>query len=383
MAESSNGIIYAVAIAMYFLFTFMRFRRNHRHQPICPCFRRRNNNRGSIANGGRTTNNNADGDAAYREFLERTRISQQQESLEQRRSFILDNIVVQKMETILKSYSSDTKKTSELSKKSSNDEENTIDEHGEEDSISDTLERDTEGDVEMVVRMEEGIVESDDDSHDSDVNSHEEEDEGVNRQTENSDDGEEGITPDEEEGITPDEENNDTNNNDPADDQSDDEQNQQNDAQDSDSIARDREESNTNNNNETENVTETETETVTVTETTRPTLNDSVKSMFTSFKKSLRFGLTSPTTTEDPPEELICSICLTDFEDEQDVCTSKNIDCKHVFHLSCMMEWLMHHDECPLCRHDYLKDSSSSLDDTESNGLRRRNPNIPPFPVSI
>ena len=52
----------------------------------------------------------------------------------------------------------------------------------------------------------------------------------------------------------------------------------------------------------------------------------------------------------------VCPICLGEFEAGQEICSSKNLDCHHSFHLDCMLEWLMKHDECPLCRQDYLKE---------------------------
>lgn len=49
----------------------------------------------------------------------------------------------------------------------------------------------------------------------------------------------------------------------------------------------------------------------------------------------------------------ICCICLGEFRVGDKVCRSHN--CSHVFHLDgCMSEWLMNHDECPLCRSVYV-----------------------------
>lgn len=53
----------------------------------------------------------------------------------------------------------------------------------------------------------------------------------------------------------------------------------------------------------------------------------------------------------------LCPICLTDFAEGQEICYSSNKDCPHSFHLDCMVEWLMKHDDCPLCRQDYLKET--------------------------
>lgn len=42
-----------------------------------------------------------------------------------------------------------------------------------------------------------------------------------------------------------------------------------------------------------------------------------------------------------------CSICLVDFEDEDDFI---DLECKHVFHESCLKEWVVRKRDCPNCR---------------------------------
>ena len=49
-----------------------------------------------------------------------------------------------------------------------------------------------------------------------------------------------------------------------------------------------------------------------------------------------------------------CPICLEQYKDGDDVCWSKNKDCGHAFHFTCIKSWLMTHEDCPLCRADYL-----------------------------
>jgi hypothetical protein len=77
---------------------------------------------------------------------------------------------------------------------------------------------------------------------------------------------------------------------------------------------------------------------------------------------------------DDNVNDNTCSICLDEFKNDDDICTSKNnIHCPHVFHLECMMEWLMRHDECPLCRHDFLKldgDGNDGNDGDDSSNSR-------------
>ncbi len=50
-----------------------------------------------------------------------------------------------------------------------------------------------------------------------------------------------------------------------------------------------------------------------------------------------------------------CPICLEAYKGNEELCWSKNKKCKHAFHLDCMIEWLMVHDDCPLCRSNYLE----------------------------
>jgi hypothetical protein len=49
-----------------------------------------------------------------------------------------------------------------------------------------------------------------------------------------------------------------------------------------------------------------------------------------------------------------CAICLSHFKPHQLVCESNNLSCDHIFHQDCMMDWLMKHRRCPLCRELYL-----------------------------
>ena len=63
------------------------------------------------------------------------------------------------------------------------------------------------------------------------------------------------------------------------------------------------------------------------------------------------------TTTTTPGSSILreCAVCLEAFCDNDDICTSNNPDCPHVFHRSCMHSWLMRQEECPCCRRPYLQ----------------------------
>lgn len=42
-----------------------------------------------------------------------------------------------------------------------------------------------------------------------------------------------------------------------------------------------------------------------------------------------------------------CSICITELEDESFV---TRLECGHIFHMECIMEWGKYKAECPLCK---------------------------------
>ncbi|XP_055946355.1 E3 ubiquitin-protein ligase Arkadia-like isoform X2 [Argiope bruennichi] len=51
-----------------------------------------------------------------------------------------------------------------------------------------------------------------------------------------------------------------------------------------------------------------------------------------------------------------CTICLCEFEDDEDV---RRLPCMHLFHIECVDQWLTTNKRCPICRvdiEDHLKD---------------------------
>jgi len=54
-----------------------------------------------------------------------------------------------------------------------------------------------------------------------------------------------------------------------------------------------------------------------------------------------------------PPTES-CDICLANYERGEEVCSSLNPRCVHVFHKECIVEWLVKSDKCPVCRRNFL-----------------------------
>ena len=53
-------------------------------------------------------------------------------------------------------------------------------------------------------------------------------------------------------------------------------------------------------------------------------------------------------------EEQICSICLSEYKKNEEICYSRNPACPHMFHKECILEWIMHNNECPNCRQVFL-----------------------------
>ena len=70
---------------------------------------------------------------------------------------------------------------------------------------------------------------------------------------------------------------------------------------------------------------------------------------------------TSLTWTHDngPKREVpnLCCICLTDYQSGQEIAWSSNRSCRHVFHKSCLMPWLIKTQHCPVCRQSFLVSS--------------------------
>ncbi|RDX67996.1 putative E3 ubiquitin-protein ligase RHY1A, partial [Mucuna pruriens] len=46
-------------------------------------------------------------------------------------------------------------------------------------------------------------------------------------------------------------------------------------------------------------------------------------------------------------ERKVCSVCLEDFGQEQQV---MNLSCSHKYHSACLLPWLAAHPHCPYCR---------------------------------
>lgn len=81
---------------------------------------------------------------------------------------------------------------------------------------------------------------------------------------------------------------------------------------------------------------------------------------------------------DDETYKQICSICLKEYLMDEEIAWSNNSDCNHMFHLACIEEWLLRHDECPCCRQNYLGPLSQNCD----HDLPRQ-PSVPPLVASM
>ena len=68
--------------------------------------------------------------------------------------------------------------------------------------------------------------------------------------------------------------------------------------------------------------------------------------------------------TVSPECQSSCAICIMEYQDKDEICWSHNEQCTHVFHRECITTWLLRHDECPCCRHNFLY-----LENDEENPL--------------
>jgi hypothetical protein len=74
-----------------------------------------------------------------------------------------------------------------------------------------------------------------------------------------------------------------------------------------------------------------------------------------------------PSKSPKEYDEAACPICLEPYKPGDEVCWSTNEDCPHSFRLDCMMKWLMTHDDCPLCRADYLNVKKEEKEETRTS----------------
>ena len=79
-------------------------------------------------------------------------------------------------------------------------------------------------------------------------------------------------------------------------------------------------------------------------------------------------GKMSYSSADDDPSSA-CVICLEPFRVGDRVTWSKEMECQHVFHKDCIVEWLQNpkHDDCPSCRCNIIHSDDVSIDDSLHN----------------
>lgn len=99
----------------------------------------------------------------------------------------------------------------------------------------------------------------------------------------------------------------------------------------------------------------------------------------TSVQDLIRGTSTFVATNEfinDSNTNTMCSICHSQYE-EGDILRSIN-SCNHIFHLSCIEEWLHNHTTCPVCRRDITTEDTN----TEENSEQTQQTTIIDIPIT-
>ena len=81
---------------------------------------------------------------------------------------------------------------------------------------------------------------------------------------------------------------------------------------------------------------------------------------------------------DEDMDNVVCDICQEEYKKGDVMAASRNPACTHLYHQHCIVEWLVNHDECPVCRRNYLgrddkstvtaESGPSSVDDSETIG---------------
>jgi hypothetical protein len=68
------------------------------------------------------------------------------------------------------------------------------------------------------------------------------------------------------------------------------------------------------------------------------------------------YGLAAPFDDDECDDNPMCSICLGEFGEGEDL---RMLPCMHVFHVACIDQWLRLSHECPLCKRSVVEHSNS------------------------
>lgn len=61
----------------------------------------------------------------------------------------------------------------------------------------------------------------------------------------------------------------------------------------------------------------------------------------------------------------LCAICLCPYENGDQICWSNNQSCPHHFHAACGIAWLAKHEDCPICRNEYLVEPEEETEEQD------------------
>lgn len=87
--------------------------------------------------------------------------------------------------------------------------------------------------------------------------------------------------------------------------------------------------------------------------------NDIYVESLRSIRDSLRIPAVPVTAATDETQSSLyspqtCPVCCEDYQKGDEIAWSKNEKCPHAYHVDCILEWLMKHDDCPMCREQYV-----------------------------
>ena len=75
-------------------------------------------------------------------------------------------------------------------------------------------------------------------------------------------------------------------------------------------------------------------------------------------KFTKRTQTASSENDEEEEEADKCTICLSEFEAEEDV---RRLPCMHLFHVECVDQWLGQNKRCPICRSEINSENALKL----------------------
>jgi hypothetical protein len=99
---------------------------------------------------------------------------------------------------------------------------------------------------------------------------------------------------------------------------------------------------------------------------------------------SLRHGMKVASSHHSLYSPRCCPICYEEYRIGDDIAWSQNDECPHMYHLNCILEWLLDKDDCPMCRAKYINiDVEEGEEDEEDNEESSSTMVMQEFPISI